>query len=111
MDYIVSETQSDSSNLERIIFSFGVQLAIQAGCDIDENGGILGKRQGVSAFQSQPTTFWDIPRQRADGKWIVLHPKYHPSASDSAQLSSLESALGEITVEPFRGDWFPQEED
>ena len=110
MDYVVSESLEDSLSAERTIFNYGVQLAIQAGCEIDESGGIVGKKQGVSSPNSQSTTSWDNPRQRADGKWIILHPKYHPSASDVSALASLESLLGEITVEPFQSDWFPQEE-
>ena len=110
MDYIVSESFEDSLSVERTIFNFGVQLAVQAGCEINDSGGIVGKKQGVSSSDSQATMSWDTPRERAAGKWSVLHPKYHPSASDDSALASLESLLGEITVEPFQSDWFPQEE-
>lgn len=107
-DYLVFDALVEAVVVERVIFNFGVQLATGAGYLIAEDGGIIGKRQGVSDPLSQETTTWDIPRQRLDGKWVVRHPKHHPSAQNEENLALLLGQLGDITVEQEQENWWPE---
>ena len=45
------------------------------GYQLDAGGAIIGKNAatGASMPDATKTATWDIPRQRADGKWVVRH--------------------------------------
>ncbi len=45
------------------------------------------------------TTTWDIPRQRLDGKWIILAPS-----------AAVIDTLGQPVVEHYAPEWFASEE-
>lgn len=111
MDYIVFDTEDAASVAEQIIFGFGADIASQLGYTVDEVG-IAGRRQGESSPNTAHTTHWDVPWQRlTDGKWVVLHPKYHPTAEDPDSLAALEALLGDIVVDAASSDWRPSEDD
>ena len=107
MDYIVTDTFEEANLIERTIFIYGQTLAVNAGYQLTNDGEVIGLNRGLSAPDAQATSSWDIPTQRLDGKWVLLHPKYHPSASDAEKLAALNAEIGEVTVETRQTDWFP----
>lgn len=50
------------------------------GYTVRPTGEVVGKAAGHDDPQGVTTT-WDVPRQRLDGKWTIVHPEAHPSAS------------------------------
>jgi hypothetical protein len=109
MDYLIYNTEQDADAAQGIVFEFGKNIAGQLG--YFTNGGIHGKKQGVSNASTGITTRWCNVEQRLDGNWIVLHPQYHPAAQDETLIAELMLELEVVTVETKQSDWFPIEED
>lgn len=106
MDYLVFDTQEQAANVEGQIYQAGAALAASRGYDVDETG--IGGKAGTSQSVTR-TVRWDILRQRADGKWIVRHPKHFPLLQTEPELLALlDAALDGVTVETAQADWFGQ---
>ena len=108
MDYLIYNTEQEAETAQSIIFEFGKALAAEAGYFV--NGGIHGIKNGISSVDTASSTVWDIPRQRLDSKWVVLHPKYDNAAQDVDLLNALMLELEPFSVEAEQPDWFPIEE-
>ena len=104
MDYLIYNTEQESETAQSIIFGFGKALAAEAGYFV--NGGIHGTKNGISSVDTPSSTVWDIPRQRLDSKWILLHPKYDNAAQDAELLDALMLELEPYSVETKQPDWF-----
>jgi hypothetical protein len=94
MRYLVLDTEAEALDAVASIDGHARIVFASRGYTITAEGAIVGKR--ASDGEDVPTavtTTWDVPRQRADGKWCVAHPESHPSAS-------VEIAPG-ITVADF----------
>jgi len=80
--------------------------------------GLARVRGGGSTTPSVPqpgatrTTAWDIPKQRLDGAWIVLHPENHPSSQDTLPNGQkmVDFTMQGVTyssIEEWTPTWFP----
>lgn len=105
MDYLVYNTAQDAETAQNIIFEFGKQLAQAAGYYVDDD--IHGKKNGVSDATTGVTTRWCDVLERLDGKFVILHPKYHPAAIDQDLLAQLIIQLEPISEETKQDNWFP----
>lgn len=116
MRYLIFDTEVEATAAvasidghARIVFSW-------RGYTITAEGAIVGKR--ASDGEDVPTaitTTWDVPRQRADGKWCVAHPESHPSGSVEVSpgvtvAMFVMSDVGSPVIEDYAADWFPVEE-
>lgn len=90
--YLVFDSQADAQSACDSIDTQGRLVYHNAGYTVDDNGDIVGKRDGEDNPQVVTTT-WDIPRQRLDGKWLVSHP-------ETFVLAAYEVSSG-VTVEQF----------
>lgn len=109
MDYLVFGSEQDALALETQVFAFGKSVAELNG--YETNGGIVGKADGISKPENQHTLRWAIPKQRLDGKWVFLSPRYHPSAVDNETYQQqLGLILGNTVVETYSDDWFEIED-
>lgn len=83
------------------------------GYTITAEGDIVGKR--ASDGEDVPTSVtstWDIPRQRADGKWCVVHPEAHPSAEvqvgpSITVVDFVMTGLEDSAIDEMLHDWWP----
>ena len=110
MQYLIFDTKDQAVQAERAIYNVGVVLAKAEGYTVDA-AGIAGKSSGVDNAAAAKTAAWDVPRQRLDGKWIVLHPIHHPAATDAngaALLAQLGPALSDVPVELEDPSWWPE---
>lgn len=108
MDYLVYDTEEEALAAERIVFNFGKLLAKNSG--YLTNGAIHGLKNGVSDETTAITDKWSVVQQRLDGKWVILHPKYHSAAKDPLLLSGLMDSVGDVVIEPIGSDWFETKE-
>ena len=109
LDYLIYNTEQEADTAQSIIFEFGKNIAARLGYYTNE--AIHGKKQGISNASTGVTIRWCDVKQRLDGKWLVLHPKYHSAAKDAALLGELMLELDPVTIETKQPDWFPPEED
>lgn len=102
--YLVYSDESAAQRDEQVIFVRGAQIAKNNGYEVSDDG-ILSKTVEGETTDSL-TVCWDVPRQRADGKWVVRHPCEHSAASNEAWLAYVMrgiTALSEIETP----DWWP----
>lgn len=111
MEYLVFETETQATQVERAIFQVGAGLAAERGHFVDENGIASFGADGKPAINSTRTTAWAKPKQRKDGKWVVLHPKHSRIIqSEPELLSRLAGQIAGMVVETFADDWFDTSE-
>ncbi len=113
MDYLVYDNVVAAQADAKLIFQRGAAIATQRGFEVDASG-ITGKRDGQDAADAEKTTAWDVPRQRLDGKWVVLHPKHHPMAQTELAPGTtyLAYAMHGITAseDAEAPTWWPADE-
>ena len=112
MRYLVFESEEAALSAEGAIFGYGAWLAQEEGYVVDVSG-IKGKRLGETDHSAPVIDRWDIPEERSDGKWVVIHPEKHPAASDPAMLESLIDLLSGFVsfAEEEAADWWFEVED
>lgn len=111
--YLIFNSEVEAQTANQLIFDTAIPLYKLQGYDSDV-GGLIGKMDGVLNASGGRTSSWDIPRQRLDGKWAIIHPENHPAAQTilpdgSKALDILNSALGVVVkeVNPEDDTWFP----
>lgn len=109
-EYLIFNTQAQALAAAAAIYQIGAAYAASLGRTVDE--GIVSTREdGADDPAAAKSTAWDIPKQRlTDGKWIVLHPQYHPNASDPDAAAMIGPAVIGLTVETWVEDWFEVED-
>lgn len=108
MRYLVYLTEAEAIQAEGIIFEFGKGLAKAQGHTVDADGiHAIGHNLDYS-ISAGVTTSWSDPRQRADGKWVIVHPENHAVSADANLLSQLMTLLGTISEEHSDGTWWPE---
>lgn len=110
-EHLVFDTQEAAQGVSDAIYVFGASYAVGQGYSVDGSGIVGRNPDGTSKPSAERTTAWDIPRQRLDGKWIVLHPKYHPAAADPSAAVGLANLLSGITVEAETEAWFTPDDE
>lgn len=115
--YLVFPSQGAANAAQDKIFTRLANALVARGHSFDPAKGILGHRasdDAPAADVTQRTTRWAVPRQRLDGKWVILHPEEHSLAKQvpgvAAQLvQDLDAAVvaKSVTVEEYQSSWFP----
>jgi len=112
MRYLVFDTHAAAQAAVDLIDSRGRQVYASAGYTIDASGDIVGKRDGVDD-PAGVTSTWGIPRQRLDGKWVVVHIENHPMADYEVSPGVVvkDFALAGITApaEEHSDSWWPSQ--
>lgn len=113
MRFYVHDTEADAQATAEAIDQRAREVFAAQGYTIREDGAVIGKRGGVDNPEGVTRT-WDIPRQRLDGKWLLLHPEEHPSATIELApgLTVLAYVTQDVTapVENEDAAWFPEPE-
>jgi len=113
--FLVFDTETEAQTANQTVFDTALPIYRLQGYDADAQG-LIGKKNGVVNPSGGRTTAWDIPRQRLDGKWIVVDPATHPAAQTilpdgQKALDIMNAALGTVIreVDPQDGTWFARE--
>lgn len=116
--YVFPDQASAQACVDRINLRARTVYAAQ-GYQLDGDGAIIGKNPatGASMPTAAKTTTWDVPRQRADGKWVVRHYEAVPGASFVLTLTGLppltvaafvaQDIAISVTVEVEDAAWWP----
>lgn len=117
--YYVFGTQAEAQACADRIWARYKAACIVQGYTIDRaTGGVVGKDNAGRDAPGALTQAWDIPRQRADGKWVVLHssavpgqtfvvaPLANPPLTLGAALAADDLAVT-VTVENDDASWWP----
>lgn len=115
--FFVFNDQTSAQVATDAIAARGRELFAQFGYGVDAGGNIIGKRasDGVLQPDAQHTTTWDVPRQRLDGKWILLHPENQTRSTvivDAQGTLASEYVTQDlvgllIESDPLNGTWSP----
>lgn len=114
--FLVSSTLDGAKALVAKIDDNGRLLYAARGYTVDKYGAIVGRNAatGLEDTKAQRTVTWAAPRQRLDGKWVVLHPENHVSsqmAIDAKKTTAVSAIMDgvvpeSIETDPEDGTWF-----
>lgn len=114
MRYLVFDTQAEAAAAVATIDERARQVFSSQGYTVRPDGAVLGKAGGRDDPDA-PTLTWDVPRERADGRWVIAHPEAHPSAlfvvAPGVTLAAHLTHGIVAPVEVETGDWWPSSGD
>lgn len=125
MRYLVYGTQAEALADLALINARGRAFYSAAGYEIRADGAVIGEDADGDPDPRGLTVTWDVPRQRLDGKWVVLHPENQPMATrllseyvpGAAQIPILEIIMAGLAsgdaalsgaAEDYAPSWWPE---
>jgi hypothetical protein len=112
--FFVFSTQVEAEDAVESVNSWARLLYVARGYEVDDQGAVIGKNAltGADEPAATRTETWDVPRQRADGLWIVAHTETcpgHDLVIDANGTLAWQFVMQGITapVEEYDSSWFP----
>lgn len=117
--YVFASQAEAQACVERINARARAVYRLQGYQVATDTGAIIGQRvsDGLAMPEAARTLTWDVPRQRADGKWVVRHCEAVPGATFVVQPTAIpplnvaacvsQDIAASVAVEVEGAGWWP----
>lgn len=109
--YLIFDDQFAAMDACDLIDERGRPLYAAAGYEIRADGAVIGKDGEGDSDPRGVLEHWAVPRQRADGKWVIAHPEQNPMRDYvvGPGLTVLDVIMAGLAApaEEWAAEWWP----